>query len=326
MLEGEARKALLSNLSKHGRSKKDLNQCLVYAKAAGEENDVSGQVKACQAAANIVGRSNENRFFDLLLNAAKDSADIRLGLVGSHTQLMKLPLDGKQRDDFAKVIAQTAIEGDGIYADYLVGLAIECADNEELKTNLLLDILLKAKRMNVRDYAEVNVRRRVSIDEVDGLRQRFWESCAKGEIDHPVFRTLSYIGDQTILQELKDCMELESRCGISSVDLEWAIKKIELQHPPEQLLDALRDPSRRGLARDRVWLMERAVAAGMPLEDIRSALLVYVSRRADEQSRAWTRERKKLVEHGRRLGVVSDSVEAQIPKGPPAAVHRGRVD
>ena len=67
--------------------------------------------------------------------------------------------------------------------------------------------------------------------------------------------------------------------------LEYAIWQIEIQHPPEQLLEriaATTDPPNRPL--QRPWAIRRAVELGLPKEEIRRAILSYM---ADPQPVRW---------------------------------------
>ncbi len=119
----------------------------------------------------------------------------------------------------------------------------------------------------------------VSLDDPDfreGLRKIFREPANNqqmgGGISAGAAATLAYLGDEEILDNLKSLRAPFKDNPTMRLFIKHSIQKIELQHPPKNLLEYIasdEDP----YADVRAWAIERAVELGLPKSEIRDSIL-----------------------------------------------------
>ncbi len=127
---------------------------------------------------------------------------------------------------------------------------------------------------------------------------------------------LSYLGDEEILPELKARREVFGnvhRAHRSTLDR--FIFRIEMQHPPTNLLAYIGSADFRGDREMRMWAVRRAHELGVEHELIREAILKHARDAATPLERG---ELPNLKWMGRELGILRENDLPEVEYGPEA--------
>lgn len=145
------------------------------------------------------------------------------------------------------------------------------------------------------------------------LRSIFRALWRSGEVHFLAARLLAYGGDQEILPDLRASLpRLRERSANLAARLESDIWWIEIQHPPSQLIEYI--ASTEG-GYSRTWAIERAVALGMPMEEVRKAILSHAEKLGPARDKRILRGLRPLKSAGIRLGVLraNDLPDVKLP-------------
>ncbi len=166
----------------------------------------------------------------------------------------------------------------------------------------------------------------VSLDDPNfrkDLRKLFQDTVYGRDNTDGVFAgvavTLAHLGDKEILNDLKALRDPFKDNPTMRMFIKHSIQKIEMQHPPEKLLEYIasdEDP----YVSVRAWAIERAVEIGLPKSDIREAVLAYAQHCKPIGRGRYPNMRIELVELRRigiSLGVLKDHdlPSEDIPEG-----------
>jgi hypothetical protein len=144
----------------------------------------------------------------------------------------------------------------------------------EQKRVLAEEIVAAKRRSTEHSPALVNL---LSEESFPGLRRLVRESPVD-EFHYGAAAALGDLGDREILPYLKELRAGGAPRPLDG-DLQRWIWRIEIQHPPQRLLDYIESTDDQPmLMQRRMWVVQRAVDVGLPKEQIRRAILDYAAK------------------------------------------------
>jgi len=105
------------------------------------------------------------------------------------------------------------------------------------------------------------------------------------EFHYMAAATLAHLGDTGILSHLKLIRPAFGKAGTPGSSLDRYIAQIELQNPPQRLLDYIASAP-QPVKSWRAWAIRRAVELELPREAIRQAILVHATKAKPRRGRA----------------------------------------
>lgn len=289
-------------------SRSIVAQALSIAREADSRRDF--RVKS-HALGTAVKRAEADGIGDILQAAEADAA-IRISLSSWSEILYE---KSGQNPRVIVLLGRCALVTDdpnGLYQAQVVQQISRLTNDPALLVRVLLPVVKLSPPQISSGMAARRIASLVTADhpEWNALRTIATQYLARQEY-HPAIKILSYQGDIAILDGLEAVRDgaTEMMPGPRSL-FTIAIWQIQVQQPPENLLHELRTADGR---RNRVFLMDRAVALGLSSSAIRSALMEYVGSPHQPDDIVWMSQRPRIVKRAQELGILSEDDIATIP-------------
>jgi len=289
-----------------------VSQSLVLATEAIEKRSSSILHQSLSVA---VRRANKEGVSQIL-TLAKANREIRLGLL---PWIKNLHAQADIKSDVLLLVQSLAlepeakdIEGEGLFQERAVNLIAELEKDKVQLRRFLLPVASMVLPTRATHAAAERVSPYVEKADLAELRELVIHSLEEfpDQPWHPGLEILSYQGDLMSLQHLQDVLGKDGIGPNVRAAIQRHIWQIEIQNPPEELLEAIRD----GLpGANRGWMVERAVGLGLPKSEIRHAVFDYFKMKSDPDEAEWIYQRPHLVEASRRFGVLSAQEIETIP-------------